>query len=151
MTGKLQQHVSPLDPDLLHPDALAKLGGDADLLILPARLVVDGGHTIAAFEPSTNAVRDSATRRGLRVELAAPPGTTPGVWEMRDATIWLPILMSVPAGVAANVAAALIVARVRKEPVGRVHYREVEVDADGPSALGAIGTVCPDRGRSQLR
>ena len=82
------------------------------IVILPSRLEELDGELIAAFRPDAQELRVNAAAEGVEVELYAPEGARRGVHQEHAADWILPILVGFPVGLATNLLANLIQARI---------------------------------------
>jgi hypothetical protein len=144
MEGERQVIESKYDlpQELLDDQSASLLPHDADILILPDRVIASEEETIAAFRPETQELRGRLQEEGLKASLAAPPGAKKAVYEEHAADWVLPTVLfaaSLPVSIAAGVLANWISDRLgsRAEET-RVRYREAHLRADGGADVTEI-------------
>lgn len=124
-----------LPEELLDAHSASLLPQDADILILPDRVVPSEAETVAAFRPEAQALRVHLQSGGLRTTLAAPPGSKKATYEEHAADWVLPTVLfaaGLPVSVAAGVVANWISARLGSRAAAtRVRYREAHLRTDG--------------------
>jgi hypothetical protein len=103
----------------------------ADVVLLPDRVDRErDGALVAAFREEAQALRVEALRAGFTVELARPAEATLAAYREHAAEWVLPLILSVPAGAAAQLVANFLQRRLdelrsRKSDMPRVRYREL--------------------------
>jgi hypothetical protein len=122
-----------VDPPSGWPAAeeLAERAAGVDLLLLPEEIRESERGNIAPFRADAQELRVVARENGLQAELVIPAEAQPAVYSEHAAEWVLPVILSLPAGVAVNLISTWIQGRLDKrkrgEPMPTLRYRQAEL------------------------
>lgn len=132
MTVRETVHAAP--EHLADVAQLVTLRARGGLVLLPDTVSVVNDRVIAGFGPDAQALRVAAREVGMSVELLTPPGAQPGVYSEKAADWVLPVVLSVPGTLVAQLVANELQRRIDRYRGGRTcqiptaRYREVVID-----------------------
>lgn len=111
----------------------ARLGTEG-LWFFPDSLASVDGETVAGFRPETQPLRVAAQAHGVNVELVVPDGAKAGQYTEHAADWVLPLVLSIPAQVSADLFVSYLRARLQgwrdagESRTPTVRYRELFID-----------------------
>lgn len=129
----VRKNVHPAPEHLDAGDLIRRRREDA-LVLLPDTLSPVDGEMVAGFRQGAQALRVRAKQQGLPVELIVPEGARPGHYSEHAADWVLPLILSVPSAVVAQLIANEIQRWIKawreqgRSRTPTLRYREVFVD-----------------------